>query len=78
MYDSEFRSSIQALSGWESQVLDSGGTPLQFDTDKPVRRTIITHSQAAAEGELAVLGPVAYCTYCHSMAQLQQFQKKGH
>lgn len=38
---------------------------------------ILARSQAAAEGELATLDPVAYCTDCHSTAQLKQFLRKG-
>lgn len=76
MYESEFRSSVQELSGWEWQALDNSDTPLQFDTDRPVKRIILTHSQAAAEGELATLVPVAYSTDRHSTAQLQPCQKK--
>lgn len=56
--------------------MDNPGTPLQFDTDKPIKRIILTHCQAVAEGELATRGPVAHCTDCHSLAQLKQSQKK--
>lgn len=72
LYDSEFRSNIQALSGCEWQVLDNPGSPLQFDIDKPVKRIILIHSQAAAEEELATLLHLVLTATVGSAAQVSE------